>query len=247
MGPNFLVVGETKCGTTSLYEDLAKHPQVLPPNTQNGLADYKGGIVTLQQKEIRFFDRYWGKGTDWYFSQFPHTTLDQITGEASPTYLYRDLAMERIRHILPGVKLIIMLRNPTDRLYSHFYHLAKITPEWKNKYPTFEAFINSAYESDYYLIDKGIYINSLKRCCKIFDQSQIHIVKSEDMFLRPKETYNNILNFLEIHDFSLSSFSHFRKNNYPNPIDKTTKQDLDRFYRPYNQELANFLNTKIWW
>ena len=63
--PDFLILGETKCGTTSLYNYLIEHPQII---------DSKGNHISYDKeydtKEIRYFDRYYYKGLDWYKSCF---------------------------------------------------------------------------------------------------------------------------------------------------------------------------------
>src|SRR5947209_2592633 len=112
--PGFLIIGAQRCGTTSLYDDLVKHPS----------------IATASQKEIHFFDLNFQKGIDWYQAQFPG--LGQkgfITGEASPYYIFHPLAPKRILAAAPEIKLIVMLRNPVNRAYSHYQHEIKIGAE----------------------------------------------------------------------------------------------------------------------
>src|SRR5438552_2173012 len=97
--PQFIIIGAQRCGTTSLYNYLIKHADVMPAAT----------------KEIHFFDLNYRKGIDWYYSQFPDHYHGRITGEASPYYLFHPHVAGRIKAALPGVKLIVLLRNPTDR------------------------------------------------------------------------------------------------------------------------------------
>ena len=112
--PHFLIIGAQKCGTTSLYNYLIQHPQVCAASQKNFI-----------------FDIYFQKGLNWYYNQFPLIKLNKliITGEASPYYLFHPHAPKRIAKTLPNVKLIVLLRNPVDRAYSHYYHQVKMKTE----------------------------------------------------------------------------------------------------------------------
>src|SRR5579863_9235330 len=116
MAPDFMIIGALRGGTTSLYSYMTAHP----------------GIGPAYMKEVHFFDVHYKKGFPWYQAQFP--SLPQkyyrervqkqrfITGEASPYYLFHPHAPKRIAKILPQVKLVVLLRNPVTRAYSHYSH-----------------------------------------------------------------------------------------------------------------------------
>ena len=101
--PTFLVIGSMKCGTTSLHDYLARHPDV-----------FMSAV-----KEVNFFvlERTWDKGIDWYRAQFYGRY--QVRGEASQNYTKRHEfepgVAERIRSLLPNVKLIYIVRDPVAR------------------------------------------------------------------------------------------------------------------------------------
>src|SRR5690242_8679107 len=103
--PHFLIIGAQRCGTTSLFEYLANHPEIVPPSV----------------KKIHFFDSEYEKGEAWYRARFPVLENGFITGEATPYYLFHPRVPKRVRNWNPNVKLIVLLRNPVDRAYSHFY------------------------------------------------------------------------------------------------------------------------------
>ncbi len=175
--PDMIIIGAMKCGTTSLFRYLAEHPDFFPPMT----------------KEIHFFDSKYDQGLDWYRRRFP-TKIKRltcrlrgrriITGEASPYYMFHPHAMRRIASILPTVKLIVLLRNPVDRAYSHYHYEVKHGREQL----TFEEAIDAepgrlAGELDKMLQDegyfsvhygrhaylrRGIYVEQLKACRALF-------------------------------------------------------------------------------
>ena len=115
--PDFLISGAQRGGTTSLYNYLQAHPCFELPTT----------------KELHFFDRKFHRGLAWYRAHFP-TYLEKcfaqriqgrafLTGEATPNYLFHPLVSRRVAEVLPRVKLIVLLRNPVDRAFSHYHHI----------------------------------------------------------------------------------------------------------------------------
>lgn len=116
--PTFIIIGAQKCGTTSLYEYLCQHTLIL-----------RG-----KRRETHYFDWRWDKSVkhdDWnahhekYMEYFDAQSLYKypslITGESTPSYLlHSDIVIPRILNICPWVKILVMLRNPVDRAYSHY-------------------------------------------------------------------------------------------------------------------------------
>jgi hypothetical protein len=106
--PNLIVIGAQKCGTTSLHYYLDQHPE----------------IAMSRPKELNFFSRdAWERGVAWYAAQFKPGAA--IRGESSPSYTFyprhRGVA-ERMYSIVPDAKLIYLVRDPIDRIVSHYLH-----------------------------------------------------------------------------------------------------------------------------
>jgi hypothetical protein len=106
--PDFVVIGTMKSGTTSLFSWLGAQPDCTLPAV----------------KEPAFFsdDAAWAKGVDWYRSLFPE---GGVTGEASVAYTSADAterAAERLFATVPGAKLVCLVRDPVERLRSHYVH-----------------------------------------------------------------------------------------------------------------------------
>ena len=114
--PDFAIIGAQKAGTTSLYNFITKHPAIAPASI----------------KEVEYFSMRYSLGESWYRSNFPmdlsrrrlakKINQEIITGEASPYYLFHPTAPNRMKDLLPDAKLIVILRNPVDRAYSHYHH-----------------------------------------------------------------------------------------------------------------------------
>ncbi|HET7626188.1 MAG TPA: sulfotransferase [Verrucomicrobiae bacterium] len=122
MRPTFIIVGAQKAGTTSLYHLLYRHPRIKP----------------AKKKELHYFDNNYFRDQSWYESMFPLARLffgapskvaKPITGEASPYYLFHPSAVSRMARTLPDAKLIVLLRNPVERAYSHYQHQVRSRTE----------------------------------------------------------------------------------------------------------------------
>jgi sulfotransferase family protein len=103
--PTFLVVGVPKAGTTTLAAALAAHPDVF----------------MSAEKELHFFDGS-RLSEDWYRAQFADAAPDAVAvGEATPTYILNAKALDRMTELVPDARLIVIMRNPVDRAYSHYW------------------------------------------------------------------------------------------------------------------------------
>src|SRR5664279_6106874 len=117
MSPGFLICGAQRCGTTSMYRTLSQHPAVLK---------------AVLHKGVHYFDTGYLNGRGWYQAHFPlqpaarrvqhQTGIEPMTFESSPYYLFHPLAAERIARDLPGVRIIVLLRDPVERAYSAYTH-----------------------------------------------------------------------------------------------------------------------------
>jgi len=237
--PDFVIIGAMKCGTTTLYQNLVKHPS----------------IVSAKTKELHFFDveKEFRKGLDWYTSQFPllHSKLqnkqDLITGEASPRYLFIPDVPERVFNAMPDVKLIVLLRNPVDRAFSHYHHLKRRGVEKL----TFEEAINQEgdgniqkYNNRTYLA-RGKYVEQLKRWMNFFPKEQILIIHSENYYRDPIKGINQVCQFLDISEWKYK-YTKNRSYRYPK-MEKHMRERLIQYFKPYNEELEDYLGVKFNW
>jgi hypothetical protein len=251
--PDFLIIGEAKCGTTSLYDDLVDHPSVLEAAV----------------KEVHFFDLRYHLGLDWYKAQFPllwrtRRTGDQrvLTGEASPYYMFHPHAPERIKQALPDVKLIVMLRNPVERAYSHYQHEFRkgreklsfadaIQKEPERLRGELERMLenpryNSREHRRHAYVTRGVYVDSLQKVMRTFAPQQFLILKSEDYFAAPDATLRRVLGFLGLPSRQPRAFARKNVGSY-SPIDTEVRKRLSAFYAPHNARLYDFLGVDYGW
>lgn len=244
-GPDFLIIGTTKGGTTSLYNYICLHPSVLP----------------AIEKEVHFFDTHFDKGINWYLAHFPAIPTDKnfITGEASPNYMYFPEAAERLFNYFPKTKLIAILRNPINRTISHYYMAKRQGQEAKNleeviaKNRGLIERIEKNPRVNQKLLPKtvdylrySLYIYFLKAWMKIFPREQFLILKSEDMYEYPAATMKQVFEFLELPDYQISEYRQYFAASYP-AIDENMRQTLSELFRPHNWRLEKYLGRKFNW
>jgi len=179
MLPNLIVIGAAKCGTTSLHEYLDAHPE----------------ITMSREKELHFFvaEKTWRRGLAWYEAQFDASA--PVCGESSPGYtafpLYRGVA-ERMAQTIPEAKLVYLVRDPIDRIVSHYVHRTVNWPEMDT--------LEDALASDLreWLVAPSRYWLQLEQYLAHFPDSRILILDSDDLRSRRDETLGSIFRFLGV-------------------------------------------------
>ncbi len=177
--PDFLVIGAMKGGTTSLYHYLNAHPQV----------------YMTKVKEVDFFttELNWNKGFDWYTKQFAGAPPEAKKGEASTSYTkfprYSGVA-PRIAEHLPEARLIYVVRDPMERIRSHYQHNVAIGEEPRS--------IEKAVAENPVYIDYSRYAMQLDQYLEHYDRERVLLITSEDLRNKREETFKLVLDFLEV-------------------------------------------------
>lgn len=252
--PDFVVLGTQKAGTTYLYHLLTHHPHV----------------ETVASKELHFFDNNFELGVEWYRECFPTPEWKDgrltVTGEATPYYLFHPHAARRMAEVVPGARLIVLLRNPVDRAYSHYQMIARKGVELRTFEEAVEAEVGmlrgetkGALEHEqhagpghqlYSYLSRGVYVDQLRRWAEFFDREQMLVLKSEDFFERPAETLEIVLGFLGLQGGVSADKEVFGKRNegrYERGIDPGTRQRLETLFGPHNERLYEYLGVDLRW
>jgi len=179
--PNLIVIGAMKCGTTSLHSYLAEHPQ----------------IFMSKQKELDFFiaERNWSRSIEWYRSQFPVDSV--VRGESSPNYTkfpsFPDVP-ERMHATIPYTKLIYVVRDPIERIVSHYVHRVADGLETRS----FEASLETL--EDNILVDTSRYAMQLSLFHAYYAHEQILIVDLDELQNHRANTMGGVFRFLGLDD-----------------------------------------------
>ncbi|MEB3830439.1 sulfotransferase domain-containing protein [Phormidium sp. CCY1219] len=246
--PDFLIIGTQKGGTTSLYHYLTQHPQIIP----------------AAQKEIHFFDLNFQRGLDWYNAQFPSVTPGEtLTGEASPYYLFHPLTPKRVKALFPEIKLIVLLRNPVTRSWSHYNHEVRLGFESLSfaeaiaseparlagevqKMLADENYYSYNHQHYTYL-SRGIYLEQLKRWMELFPRDRFLILTSEDFYRHPAQTVAQTLAFLGLPPAQLGDYPRYNAGEYRENIPDAMRRQLQDYFMPHNQALTEHLKIKFDW
>ena len=187
-----------------------------------------------------------------------------ITGEATPNYVFYPNAHNRIKQSLPNSKLIVILRNPIDRAYSHYNYQKKLH-RGALENTTFEEIVDEEikkmnhdgfeqeFQRNFHLkndripyVHLGIYAKFLKNWLAVFPIEQFHFVKTEELAQDPTSVINTTFNFLGLEDFTIPDLQKRNTTKYSDMKTETRKM-LYEFYKPHNNELEKLLSMKFQW
>jgi len=250
--PAFLIIGAQKAGTTSLASYLAAHP----------------GVVSPKWKEVHFFDLNYTRGVEWYRSHFPmgprrrlRSRFDGrrlLAGDATPYYILHPQAPSRAWQLIPAARIIVLLRDPVDRAYSHYHHEVRLGKESLSfedaiaaepsriageverleAEPSYESF---NYQHFTYL-ERGIYADQMRRWLNYFRPDQFLVLSSEQFFKSPAVEYRKVLKFLGLPEWELPAYPAEHVGSY-SPMSATMRDLLLDYYASHNQTLRQYLNS----
>lgn len=247
--PNFVIIGAMKSGTTSLFHYLAQHPQLHPSSL----------------KEVHFFDRreHFSKGESWYRAHFPLRSelgTDGQTYEGSPRYLFDPRTPQRIFELIPNVKLIAVLRNPTDRAISHYFHEERRGREQR---PILQALReedeavgsvirNREFESPVFIHQsykhRGLYRQQIENVLGVFPRRQLLVISSDALVNEPEKCFAEVLSFLSIDSaFRISTQKTHNAGENRRDIDNEVYDYLNAYFATHNQALYDLLDEDFGW
>lgn len=268
--PAFLIIGAQRAGTTSLFRYLQKHPDVVGPRG--------GDAAVWWVKETHFFDERFTNGVDWYRSFFPLGTTrerrrkrgqDLQAGEATPYYMFHPAVPARVAATLPQVRLIVLLRDPVERAYSHYQMMSRTGRERLGFEEALAAEpqrlegIEEALMAEEGLLlpsgsrahhhhrhrayfARGLYADQLERWLEHFAREQMLVLKAEDLLGRPTDTYAETLDFLGLREWALDEFPEHNKKPYSG-LDPDIRAKLEERYAEPNARLEKLLGRELGW
>ena len=237
----FLIAGVQKGGTTALADYLRQHPQLHIPSS----------------KELHVFD---DESLDWQdasavaaqlHSHFQDASAGCLWGEATPIYSYWWPALARIWAYNPAMQLILCLRNPIERAYSHW--AMETGREWDTL--SFPAAIASEAQRCrstlpqqhrvFAYISRGFYSEQLRRLWSFFPANQTLILRQELLLEDPVGTLNRVHHFLGV--AALPPMQSLRANSgrYSSPMDPALRAQLQELFNPEISQLEHLLGWDL--
>lgn len=253
--PDFFIIGAQKAGTTSLYNYLAEHPQVVP----------------AYDKEPHFLHLLYDKGEAWYRAHFPlerelgreGAPDRKITGEATPS-LFHPCASARLAAMRRDVKLIAIFRHPVQRTYSHYQHNRRrgnedltfdeaLAAEPARLAGSLEQIEKGEPQTDrglnaYGYVQRSEYARNLQRWFDHFPPEQFLLLTSDELFGRTEASFHRVCEFLGV-DTGFTPKLDRRHNvgGYSQDMNEDTKHRLLDHFRPHNAALEKIMGRPLHW
>jgi hypothetical protein len=175
-GPDFVIVGAMKSGTTSVYRWLSDH----------------SGCDFCQLKEPHFFSLNWHRGLDWYSSLYSKGAEGNITGEASQSYThpdYSEVVAARMHKVIPDTKILYIVRHPLERMRSEYRH--QVQRKRENK-----PFGQALLSHDCVYSRRSQYWSCIQPFVERYDPEKILVIRFEDLVSEDTGPWRDVLRFL---------------------------------------------------
>lgn len=235
---DFIVCGTQKGGTSALDVYLREHRQ----------------ICMARIKEVHFFDNeeyFKAKSPPYkkYHCFFEHKNPDKLLGECTPIYMYWYDAPRRIWEYNKHIKLIIVLRNPIERAYSH-WNMMRVKK--LDKFTFWDAIRNEDtrcrealpfQHRDYSYIDRGFYLEQIRRIWAYFDKKQVLVIKNEYLKNQMHDALYDVCEFLGVEPLKNIKAKNVHSRAYENKITETEKEYLKEVYK---YEIKGLEKTLAW-
>lgn len=213
--PSFIVVGGQRCGTTWLYQRFLEHPEIYVPENR---------------KELEFFDKNYKKGLDWYqrYFEISHPEKYRAIGEITPSYCDKKETLNRIKETVGGVKVIMVIRDPCERVISQYQY-------WQKNFLEKSAITDFIKNKE--VIDRSRYSEKIKNIFDVFGKENCLVLVFEELMENKEFEIKKLGDFLYV-DNGLWDFDKFdEKINSSNQV-KFKK--LFSFFRKIGSILRDF-------
>lgn len=255
--PDFVIIGGQRCGTSSLYDWLVDHRQVLPAT----------------RKEVQYFTLHHDKGEAWYRAHFALEALKRwehfrqgrqaITGEATPYYLAHPHAPARMKALLPHPTLIVLLRDPVKRAFSHYLHERRLGREARSfadalaheaaNLPAELARLEAdpGYYSELHhrhtYLHRGDYLPQLQHWYAHFPKECFLVLPAEELYDTPDQAFRKVLTWLGLAPGGPKHLAARNQGKKESALDPGLERELVEHFAPRNQALYDWLGRDLGW
>ncbi|MCW3158759.1 sulfotransferase domain-containing protein [Micropruina sonneratiae] len=266
--PDFLLIGTKRGGTTSLYYDLLKVPQII-----SMFPSARFLPKANETKGVHFFDSFYKRGLNWYRSYMPSIWARQraeralgkrvVVGEASPYYLFHPLAAARAYAAAPNAKIILLLRDPVERTYSHWKERRRgnaeplefaealvaegqrLAGEEERIIAEAPDYVSYPHEQQSY-VAQSRYARSLRRWADLYGMDNILVLTSEEYYADQPAAVAAVAAFLGLDAPPIKSGGHL--NAAPGAtMDAEVREHLRSEFAEDNAELERMIGRTLPW
>lgn len=244
--PDAAIIGAQKCGTSSLHNYLTQQP----------------GVIAPLRKEVHYFDLNYGRGEAWYRANFGRIGQAGVNIDSSPYYLFHPAVPARMHALLPEARLIVLLRDPVRRAYSHYRdecHKGREELSFESAIDAEAARLGRAeqqlasgeiersreHQLHSYLA-RGRYAEQLERWLALYPRRQLLVLGFETLAADPLGTLNEALAFLGLPPATTARLGARNARRYP-PMSPATAERLAAYFEPHNRRLEALLGRSMGW
>jgi hypothetical protein len=249
--PSFFIIGAPRCGTTTLFDTLSRHPSVIPPAS----------------KEVAYFNVLLSRGLPWYRSNFPtvwqraaarRRTGAFATGDATPTYLFHPHVARRIREAVPDARLIALLRDPVQRAYSHYhwavgmgYELLSFEEAVEREEERTRGELERMLSDESYLsfprnylsyLAMGVYVDQLAAWREVFPEDRFLVLSTGELQREPARVLRRTLEFLGLPAAPGLDVRDRNSGSYE-PMGEAVQERLRNHFRSHDERLREHLGS----
>lgn len=209
--PAFMIVGAVKAATTWVAYQLRCNP-----------------ALWLPKAEPHFFSTEFHRGLDWYRALFAEAPADRMVGEKSADYLAHPDAAERIAATLPGIPLVVQLRNPIDRAYSDYcmlYRRGLVNGDPRH-------YLDASRTTEARFLEGGRYAYHLRRLLRHVPETQLKVILYEDIREEPERVITEVCNHIGVDVHIAPEAVSDRSNDSQAPMLPLTMRRMLRSARP---------------
>jgi hypothetical protein len=244
--PDAVILGAQKSGTSSLHNYLVQHP----------------GVIEPLRKEVHYFDIGYQRGEAWYRAHFGPLGAPGLNLDSSPYYLFHPAVPQRLHDLLPQAKLIVLLRDPVRRAYSHYWHerdKGRETLAFEDAIAAEPERLGDSHQQlaagtlqrshahqHFSYLARGRYAEQLERWFELFPREQFLVLRFEDLAREPLAVLNQALGFLGLPPASAVSLEARNTRRYP-PLAESTAAQLSAQFAPHNRRLEQLLGRSFDW
>lgn len=232
---DFIICGVQKGGTTALDAYLRGHPGI-------GMAD---------TKEVHFFDdELINKLSDKYKYRYYHSFFTsysdaQCLGEATPIYIWWKDVMQRIYQYNSHIKLIVLLRSPIERAYSHWNMECQRGAEQRPFSQVIREETSGEQHRVYSYVDRGFYAKQLQQMFSLFPRNQVLCLRQDELQCNPEKVLTTVTRFLGINELRAVKNKKVHSRNYESPISASDFEYLIHIFRNDINSLEKILNWNL--
>ncbi len=255
MDPSFVIVGAQRAGTTSLFRALSGHPSVVRPT---------------QAKGIGYFDLNYARGRRWYRGHFPLRVVARFAAQGTPFafessgyYLFHPAVPGRIAADLPGVKVVVMVREPVERAYSaHRHELARgfetepfeqaveLEPS-RTEGEAARLVADPSYESfehrHHSYLARSRYSEQIQRYVDVLGADRVYVVDADRFFGEPEVELARLLAWLGLPQWRPETFEQWNARPKSGSLAPELMEKLRDHFAPYDEELARLMGRTPSW